>query len=146
MADLNNKENQNPSEINFQHLSEELFKLHNELRKNPQSFIEKLSQAETYFKDRIFRYPSEIPIETYEGPKAIKNAIEFLQNQNPVKELIYSESLSKAAFDHANDIGKQGLHSHESSNGALLNERIEQYRMGPLLKAFSFVIKIQKIF
>ena len=79
MADINNKENPNPTEINFQKLSEELFKLQNQLRKNPQSFIEKLSQAESYFKDKIFRYPNEIPIETYEGPDAIKNAIEFLR-------------------------------------------------------------------
>ena len=143
MADINNKVDQNQSEIDYQQLSEELFKLHNELRKNPQSFIEKLSQAESYFKDKVFRYPSEIPIETYEGTDAIKNAIEFLQNQEPVKELIYSESLSKSAFDHANDIGKQGLHSHESSNGALLNERIEKYTEwdGAIAESLQFCYK-----
>ena len=116
MSEANPKEGvqqKNAGDIDYQQLSEELFKLHNELRKNPKSFIEKLSKADSYFKDKIFRYPSEIPIETYEGPNGIKNAIEFLKNQNPVKELIYSESLSKSAFDHANDIGKQGLYSHE---------------------------------
>ena len=143
MSGLNNKENQNQKELNFQQLSEELFKLHNELRKNPKSFIEKLSKADSYFKDKIFRYPSEISIETYEGPNGIKNAIEFLKNQNPVKELIYSESLSKSAFDHANDIGKQGLYSHESSNGALLNERIEKYTEwdGAIAESLQFCYK-----
>ena len=143
MSGVNNKENQNQKELNFQQLSEELFKLHNELRKNPKSFIEKLSKADSYFKDKIFRYPSEIPIETYEGPNGIKNAIEFLKNQNPVKELIYSESLSKSAFDHANDIGKQGLYSHESSNGALLNERIEKYTEwdGAIAESLQFCYK-----
>ena len=143
MSGVNNKENQNQNELNFQQLSEELFKLHNELRKNPKSFIEKLSKADSYFKDKIFRYPSEIPIETYEGPNGIKNAIEFLKNQNPVKELIYSESLSKSAFDHANDIGKQGLYSHESSNGALLNERIEKYTEwdGAIAESLQFCYK-----
>ena len=143
MTEVNNKDNQNPKELNFHQLSEELFKLHNELRKNPQSFIEKLSKAESYFKDKIFRYPGEIPIETYEGLKGIKNAIEFLNNQNPVKELIYSESLSKSAFDHANDIGKQGLYSHESSNGALLNERIEKYTEweGAIAESLQFCYK-----
>ena len=37
MTEVNNKDNQNPKELNFHQLSEELFKLHNELRKNPQS-------------------------------------------------------------------------------------------------------------
>ena len=143
MAEVNNKEIQNPSEFDFQKLSEELFLLHNELRKNPKSFIEKLSQAENFFKDKIFRHPNEIPIETYEGSDAIKEAIEFLQNQEPVNELVYSESLSKSAFDHANDIGKQGLHSHESSNGALLNERIEKYTEwdGAIAESLQFCYK-----
>ena len=143
MAELNNKDFQNQSEFDFHKLSEELFLLHNELRKNPKSFIEKLSQAEGFFKDKIFRHPNEIPIETYEGSDAIKDAIEFLQNQEPVNELIYSESLSKSAFDHANDIGKQGLHSHESSNGALLNERIEKYTEwdGAIAESLQFCYK-----
>ena len=54
-----------------------------------------------------------ILIKTYEGIQGIKNAIEFLKNQNPVKELTYYESLSKSALVHANDIGKQRTHNHE---------------------------------
>ena len=97
---------ENSNEIDLKQLSEELFKEHNNLRKNPQSYIERLTKIENYYKDKIFRHPNEIPIETYEGPEGVKNAIEFLKNQKPVKELIYSESLSKSALDHANDIGK----------------------------------------
>ena len=146
MSEANPKEGvqkKSPGDIDYQQLSEELFKLHNELRKNPISFIDKLTKAESYFKDKIFRHPSEIPIETYEGIDGLKEAIQFLQNQNPVKELIYSESLSKAAFDHADDIGKQGLHSHESSNGALLNERIEKYSEwdGAIAESLQFCYK-----
>ena len=146
MSEANPKEGvqqKNAGDIDYQQLSEELFKLHNELRKNPKSFIDKLTKAESYFKDKIFRHPSEIPIETYEGIDGLKEAIQFLQNQNPVKELIYSESLSKAAFDHADDIGKQGLHSHESSNGALLNERIEKYSEwdGAIAESLQFCYK-----
>ena len=143
MSEANPKEGvqqKNAGDIDYQQLSEELFKLHNELRKNPKSFIDKLTKAESYFKDKIFRHPSEIPIVNYDG---LKEAIQFLQNQNPVKELIYSESLSKAAFDHADDIGKQGLHSHESSNGALLNERIEKYSEwdGAIAESLQFCYK-----
>ena len=141
MAEANVPESSN--EIDLQQLAEELFQEHNKLRKNPQSYIEKLTKIENYYKDKIFRHPNEIPIETYEGPEGIKNTIEFLKNKEPVKELIYSESLSKSAFDHANDIGKQGLYSHESSNGALLNERIEKYTEweGAIAESLQFCYK-----
>ena len=134
---------ENSNEIDFKQLSEELFKEHNNLRKNPQSYIEKLTKIENYYKDKIFRHPNEIPIETYEGPEGIKNAIEFLKNQKPVKELIYSESLSKSALDHANDIGKQGLHNHEGSNGSLLSDRIEKYTEwdGAIAESLQFCYK-----
>ena len=114
MAESKPPEVQN--EIDYQQLAEELFQEHNNLRKDPKSYIEKLTKAENFYKDKIFRHPNEIPIETYEGIQGIKNAIEFLKNQNPVKELTYSESLSKSALDHANDIGKQRT-----------SERIEKY-------------------
>ena len=141
MAEANVPESSN--EIDLQQLAEELFQEHNKLRKNPQSYIEKLTKIENYYKDKIFRHPNEIPIETYEGPEGIKNTIEFLKNQKPVKELIYSESLSKSALDHANDIGKQGLHNHEGSNGSLLSDRIEKYTEwdGAIAESLQFCYK-----
>ena len=136
-------ESKNSNEIDLQKLSEEIFQEHNLLRKDPKSYIEKLTKAENYYKDKIFRHPSEIPIETYEGLDGIKNAIEFLKNQKPVKELIYSESLSKSASDHANDIGKQGSCNHESTNGMLLSDRIEKYTEwdGAIAESLQFCYK-----
>ena len=141
MTELNNQET--TKEIDFQQLAEEIFQEHNNLRRDPKSYIEKLTKAENYYKDKIFRHPNEIPIETYEGLEGLKNAIEFLKNQEPVKELTYSESLSKAALDHANDIGKQGLHSHEGSNDSLLSDRIEKYTEwdGAIAESLQFCYK-----
>ena len=136
-------ESKNSNEIDLKKLSEEIFQEHNLLRKDPKSYIEKLTKAENYYKDKIFRHPSEIPIETYEGLDGIKNAIEFLKSQKPVKELIYSESLSKSASDHANDIGKQGSCNHESTNGMLLSDRIEKYTEwdGAIAESLQFCYK-----
>ena len=141
MAETNAPEVQN--EIDYQQLAEELFQEHNNLRKDPKSYIEKLTKAESYYKDKIFRHPNEIPIETYEGSEGVRNAIEFLKNQNPVKELTYSESLSKSALDHANDIGKQGSHNHEGTNGSLLSDRIEKYTEwdGAIAESLQFCYK-----
>ena len=131
------------NEVDFQQLAENIFQEHNNLRKDPKSYIEKLSKLESFFKDKIFRHPNEIPIETYEGEDGIKNAIEFLKNQEPVKELIYSESLAKSALDHADYIGKQGLHSHEGLNGSLLSDRIEKYTEwdGAIAESLQFCYK-----
>ena len=141
MAESNSPEVQN--EIDYKQLAEELFQEHNNLRKDPQSYIEKLRKIENYYKDKIFRHPNEIPIETYEGSEGVRNAIEFLKNQNPVKELTYSESLSKSALDHANDIGKQGSNSHEGTNGSLLSDRIEKYTEwdGAIAESLQFCYK-----
>ena len=134
---------ENINEIDLQQLSEELFKEHNNLRRNPKSYIEKLNNLENYYKDKIFRCPKEIPIETYLGSSGIKNAIEFLKNQEPIKELIYSESLSKSALDHANDIGSQGLLNHIGSKGSLLCDRIEKYTEwdGSIAESLQFCYK-----
>ena len=134
---------ENINEIDLQQLSEELFKEHNNLRRDPKSYIEKLNNLENYYKDKIFRCPNEIPIETYEGSSAIKDAIEFLKNKEPIKELIYSESLSKSALDHANDIGNKGLLNHLGSNGSLLCDRIEKYTEwdGAIAESLQFCYK-----
>ena len=43
------------------------------------------------------------------------------------KILEFSFELTKAASDHASDIGSKGLSTHEGSNGKGLCERIEKY-------------------
>ena len=141
MTEINNQEV--PKEIDYQQLAEDIFQEHNKLRKDPKSYIEKLTKAENYYKDKIFRHPNEFPIESYEGVEGIKNAIEFLKNQEPVKELIYSEPLSKSAFDHANDIGSKGLFGHEGTGDSILSDRIEKYSEwdGAIAESLQFCYK-----
>lgn len=124
MVDLSKSE---MPEIDLEKLAKEIFTEHNYLRKNPQSYIEKLERVSRNYKGKYLRHPMEIPIETYEGIQGIKDTIEFLKNQKPVKELIYSEELSLAARDHVIDIGDKGISGHMGSNKSTLNERIEKY-------------------
>ena len=124
MVDLSKSE---MPEIDLEKLAKEIFNEHNYLRKNPQSYIEKLERVSRNYKGKYLRHPMEIPIETYEGIQGIKDTIEFLKNQEPVKELIYSEELSLAARDHVIDIGDKGISGHRGSNKSTLNERIEKY-------------------
>jgi uncharacterized protein YkwD len=113
--------------FNYEQLEKEILYVHNQLRRNPQSFIPKLRESLSHFRDKIYHKPGEDPIQTYEGPEAIEDAIQFLQNQKPVKELIYNENITLACKDHVHDIGVKGLTTHEGSDGKNISDRIEKY-------------------
>ena len=113
--------------FDYEELEKEIFKIHNQLRKNPESFIDKLKESLKHFREKIYHKPGEDPIQTYEGPDAIKDAIEFLQSQKPVRELKYDKNISLACKDHVYDIGVKGLTTHEGSDGKNISDRIEKY-------------------
>ena len=113
--------------IDFEELEEQIYQIHNQIRKNPQSFIPKLKESLNHFREKIYHKPGEDPIQTYEGPEAIEDAIDFLKSQRPVKELILDENISRACKDHAYDIGVKGLTTHEGSDGKNISDRIEKY-------------------
>ena len=115
------------NEIDCEQLAIDVFNEQNRVRTHPGSYIEKLERATKFFKDKIFRHPAELPIETYEGVQGLYNAIEFLRNQEAVEPLQYVNELSQACKDHAKDLGSKGLSSHEGSDGNGLSERIEKY-------------------
>ena len=112
---------------NYAKIEDELFKLHNEIRKDPQSFIPKLKSVLTCFKGKIYHIPDEDPIQTFEGEEAVTEAIQFLKTQKPVNELTLNKEISLACKDHVEDIGPKGLTTHEGSDGKNLSERIEKY-------------------
>jgi uncharacterized protein YkwD len=112
---------------NYEELRLAIMKEHNKLRTNPKSFITLLEEEINYFRDSILSRTGEIPIQTNEGKAAYLNAIEFLKIQDPVAALTLNESLTKAAEDHAKDIGLKGIVSHDSSDGKNVSDRIERY-------------------
>jgi hypothetical protein len=114
-------------DIDYDILARDILSEINLVRSNPKSYIPKLERARQFFKDRIFRHPAEIPIETYEGVDGIETAIEFLENQQSVPELRPVNELARAAKDHAIDLGSKGLSSHEGSDGSSISDRIERY-------------------
>ena len=114
-------------EINYNELAKKLFIEQNKIRKDPKSFIPKLKQWITKFRKNILFLLNENPLDTFEGVQGIEEAIKFLSAKKPVPELIYSEELSKAAKDHAKDIGENNLSGHDGSDGSMLSDRIERY-------------------
>ena len=64
---------------------------------------------------------------TKEGPVAVKEAIEFLNLQEPVGALEWSDYLWQASRDHTKDIGPKGLTGHDGSNGSSSKDRLNKY-------------------
>ena len=114
-------------EVEYDKLAEQLFISHNKIREDPKSFIIKLKKWSKKFRDKTIFLLNENPLETFEGINGIEEAIRFLSIQKPVPKLTYSEELSKAAKDHAIDIGEHNLLGHDGSNGSMLSDRIEKY-------------------
>ena len=113
--------------MDYEEIAEEVFREQNEVRRNPQSYIEKLQNSLKYYKDNILYKENEIPIETAEGVEAVQDAINFLKNQNPVQELIYSRDIGLSCKDIVDDIGPKGIVSHEGTEIKNIYNRLEQY-------------------
>jgi uncharacterized protein YkwD len=113
--------------IDYKKIEEEIFKLQNEIRKDPESYIDKLENSLKFYQNNILSRENEIPIPTYEGVEAVKDAITFLKNQQPVPELAYSKEMSLSCKDLINDIGPKGLVSHEGIENKNLYNRLEKY-------------------
>ena len=100
----------------------------NKIRLSPKSYITKIKKYRKYYKDNFLYLPTNTkPIKTIEGIKACEEAIRFLKKQEAVNALINDERLSKAAEDHVNDIGKNGLSSYEGSDGSSVLDRVQKY-------------------
>jgi len=55
---------------------------------------------------------------TNEGPKRIKQLIEWLKKAPTVKPLKWDDNLAKAAKDHIEDMGPSGATGHTGRDGS----------------------------
>jgi len=111
----------------YRALIQEIVNVHNRIRQDPSSFIPILEAEMKLFEDKILRRPGEIDLRTHEGVSVYEECIEFLRNQPPVPALKLDNILSRAAQDHADDIGPHGIIGHVGSSGFTLDSRISAY-------------------
>jgi uncharacterized protein YkwD len=109
-------------------LAQEAFNFHNKVREDPKCLIPFLREdLKNFDGSSISRTEYSARIMTSEGPKAWEEAIEFLQKQEPVHRLKWSQSLEKSATDHALYLGKNGLMSHIGEQATTMQDRIGKY-------------------
>ena len=98
----------------------------NRIRTNPKAYIPILERYLENFDDNILTRPDKNEcIETQEGPKAYKEAIEFLKNQKPINEIEFDEQASKVAEEYAKILssGEEEKMDDETN----IEERVEKY-------------------
>ncbi|KDO35524.1 hypothetical protein SPRG_00370 [Saprolegnia parasitica CBS 223.65] len=100
----------------------------NALRTNPKGFIAHCEEMLKHFDDKILTIPSEgIRLQTDEGATAVQDCIAFLKQQTALPPLMLDGNLSKAAQDHAADLGDHGTVSHTGQDGSSMVQRLDRY-------------------
>lgn len=118
-----------PSEI-----EQALLKELNAVRTNPQSYIAYLEEHKKLFKGKNVEYPNVVML-TYEGTKAVDEAINFLKKQSKLEPLTYSNGLTKPAKLQLTDLMENYSLGHTGKDGSNLPKRISRFGKGGKLYA-----------
>ena len=98
----------------------------NRIRTNPKAYIPILEEYLNNFDGNLLTLPDKHEIlETEEGPKAYKEAIEFLKNQKPINAIEFDEEASKAAQDYSKFLSNSKEDQVENENQ--IEQRVEKY-------------------
>ena len=109
----------------------------NELRSNPKKYADKISKYLDYFEGNVLKIPSrKAGIQTHEGPKAYKEAINYLSRQNPVEPLSPSKALFRIAKDYLSKIQRKNADTSSVDVDALIDKYGTYY--GDLIHATDF--------
>ena len=117
-----------PTEEDYINTEIELFMLLNQCRENPSLLISILESTIPRFNGKIYHPKSgQENYITQEGVMVVYETIKRLKNQAPLPPLKLSKGLFLAAKTHSNDIGENGLASHQGSDGLTLSQRVEYF-------------------
>jgi len=99
----------------------------NRIRTNPKAYIPILERYLENFDDNVLTRPDRNEcIETQEGPKAFKEAIEFLKIQKPINEIEFDEEASKVADEYAKILSNSG-EDEQGQDESHIEARVEKY-------------------
>lgn len=98
----------------------------NKARSNPKVLIPYLEERLATFKDKTYKIGDKW-FNSREGSVAVQDAIDFLKAQAPVSQLRNSESMTKAAKEHSDDMSQNGVTGHNGTNGSTMAKRVERY-------------------
>jgi uncharacterized protein YkwD len=116
-------EAQSPSDVERALLSETSL-----ARTNPSAYAAHLEALLPLFDGDVIRRPgSNVGLRTNEGPAAVREAIRFLRQQQPLPPMTWAEGLWRAARDHVRDQGPSGATGHAGRDGSTMDQRMRRY-------------------
>ncbi len=86
-------------------LEREILSEINRARTNPQAYAAWLQEQKQYYNGIVLKLPGEKPVRTNRGLKALAEAIDFLEQQEPLPNLTIADELSTAAASQLAQIG-----------------------------------------
>jgi hypothetical protein len=100
----------------------------NRARTDPPEYARRvLAPMRDYYRDKLLRFPGEMPVSTVEGRPALDECIKVLMAAKPAPPLSPSKGLALAARDQARDQGKTGAIGHGGSDGSTMESRMSRY-------------------
>lgn len=99
----------------------------NKLRSNPTSYVKILEDYLSKFKGKNVKTSDKIELITEEGKEPVIEAIQYLKTVKSMGELKVSNGLMLTTLDHINDLVKNNIIGHESSEGESSQKRAERY-------------------
>lgn len=97
----------------------------NYARTQPRDYAEMLRHYRESYDGNVVDDPDEAGIHTtQEGVRAVDEAIDFMERQQPLPPLYDARLLSQAAGDHAAEQGRRGDTGHISANGLTPGQRV----------------------
>lgn len=96
-----------------------------QLRTNPKSFVPKLQQRMEMMDDQgIYNKPGEPGLITQEGRQGVQEAIDFLNQVQPMGQLSYLDALQEITNNQAKYLGNAGTLDHTGPDGSQPSDRI----------------------
>jgi uncharacterized protein YkwD len=96
-------------------------------RTDPVGYARHLERLLQYFDGNLLRVPGTVALRTDEGPRAVREAIDALRAQTPLRALMGSQGMARAARDHVKDLGPRGGFGHTGTDGSRMDGRISRY-------------------
>lgn len=97
-------------------------------RTKPDVYAGFIRELRGRFKGKTYSLPgSTTRVQTSEGTSAVDEALEFLSRQPALKPLSWSDGLSSAAAELAEEQGGSGATGHYGKRGQGMQERIERH-------------------
>jgi uncharacterized protein YkwD len=94
--------------VDYARLSQEVFDEINLARHVPNSIVSNLISKYEFFSGNVYTAPGEFSVETYEGEKALNDAIDFLKAQETLPVIVSHPGLQKVALEYAEDLIESG--------------------------------------